>query len=869
MRAATAQEITDLGAFDNQKRRWLFIEDASGVMVEWTDRNGLDWLGDVERVQHVERGIMQMTFRLTRQRYDPSTDATVSVAPEMTTEIQAGRKVQLYVAVAAQSLDPIPASRRKLAFEGWIDRHGVASTDQWAEFTARDRGGRAKLTSITGQLNRYGNAAGTTQVETVVQDLLDNHGTNFDTAPSVYAPTSSGVGVYRYTQGRMDLWDAIQEVVALSADDFRWDWHPSTDAIVPYFRQIDRTDTTAVATLSADDYHEVPSFEEDAGLVHNAIEVIYNRDTALEPGDAGYEDTYTASDATSQTTYGFARTRTLDSADDPWITSSAEAKALGDKVLADESYPPAVARVEGPFNWRYQLFDILDLSSNSVLWSSTQQMTVMAIRDLIPQDPEAEWTTTLDLRHQPAGNVTRWHVREARRRNRDHVADVGITQAVKDGIPSELDSATEQPQIGFGAQGHPQITLSGHSGVVGLLATLAVDGTATTVAEDASTTTSAAITAGDGSVAVAAASGYAGYWCSITDGAGTAETMYCDAHSGSTFSIDNTFQNDYPSGSTVRRFVVRTTHSAGGIRANHGIFTADGTVPQPNVTAEVGEAVEVLAASIKSDGTVGNLVRARKQRADKDYEIPKLGVQGTESSGSVLIDWALSDKSLAATALEYKRRDGSDQSLDGAWQTSFDTSSGTFGTNQSCTRSVTFSDPYIAIVWRLRGRDENGDTVTLFRDTIEFADIQTLEKTITLGSGDLQPRHETTPWLRYIHAGEGLILETNDTSGTSWEYTARLPVVRGTVLTEIRFRVRGSGGTGQVASQVLTTGSLLANDTYTATTWTTRTATLNETVGTAPYSLRFYLIDSGGGPFGTAVGKVELDYSMPSYKQTY
>ncbi len=241
--------------------------------------------------------------------------------------------------------------------------------------------------------------------------------------------------------------------------------------------------------------------------------------------------------------------------------------------------------------------------------------------------------------------------------------------------------------------------VAGDEDAVGVLLALAVEASAAALAAGTTIATSAPISATDTSVAVDTASGFGTYWCIISDGV-KAEVVHCDSHSGSTFNNPFTsFQNDYPSGATITRIGRVSADLVGGVRARSGLLTADGaTAHIPSVTAAIGDLVEIRARAVSSLGELGPEQVISRRRGDTEFIAPKVQATAIRSGINVSVELEITDPTLAISANpKYKRRDADDQDFDASYQTSWDTSTGTAGTDKSLTRKVTLGGDYTAI----------------------------------------------------------------------------------------------------------------------------------------------------------------------------
>jgi hypothetical protein len=425
------------------------------------------------------------------------------------------------------------------------------------------------------------------------------------------------------------------------------------------------------------------------------------------------------------------------------------------------------------------------------------------------------------------------------------------------------------PVLGFDDDGIPLVFLAGDEDTVGVVCSIAVGSDPNAPVELGSSTLSGDEAAGQTVLSVNSVTGaVAGEYGYISNGS-TAEVFYISSVGASTITIGAGLANSYLTGDTVGYFDYTggtTNEYGGGVLAQSGTvkIEASATGPEQTLNVAIGEEVRIIARAVgvKGLGPASGVVRRR--RGDTEFIKPAVQVQATRSGSDVSVDFVITDPTLAITATpSYKRRDGDDQSLDVAWQTSWNTNTGTAGTDADLIRKVTLSDPYTAIVWRIQYTDENGDAQEI-GDELDLASVQELAKTAVISPADFSPATSSENYTYSTSAGiRGLRIR--NTAADNLELVANLTLPPGVTLNEIRAYCFESGS-GVATTYLYEDNSALA--TIAATGTGEDSASLSATV--AVDSLYYLLwIGQNAATNETGLDYVEIDYDSPSFAQTY
>lgn len=425
------------------------------------------------------------------------------------------------------------------------------------------------------------------------------------------------------------------------------------------------------------------------------------------------------------------------------------------------------------------------------------------------------------------------------------------------------------PVIGFDDDGIPVVFLAGDEDTVGVVCSIAVGSDPNAPVELGASTLSGDEAAGQTVLSVNSVTGaVAGEYGYISDGS-TAEVFRISSVGASTVTIASGLANSYVTGDTIGYFDYTggtTNEYGGGVLAQSGSvkIEASATGPEQTLNVDIGEEVRVIARAVGVKGLGPASGVGRRRRGDTEFVTPRVRVQATRSGSDVSVDFEITDPTLAITSTpSYKRRDGDDQDLDAAWQTSWDTNTGTAGSDADLIRKVTLSDPYTALAWRVQYTDENGDAQEI-GDELDLASVQELAKTAVVSPADFSPATSSENYTYSTTAGNRG-LRIRNTAADNLELIANLTLPPGVTLDEIRAYCYESG------SGVATT-YLYEDDTALATIAATGTgedsASLSATV--QPDSLYYLLwIGQNAAANETGLDYVEIDYDSPSFAQTY
>lgn len=409
MRSFTSQEEAAFLSTSRRMYHKVQIEDPSGAWVDYTTDGGssVDWVDRWKIRSTVEEPVAGLEVELFREIDGSSLAPYLSPGSEA---IKAGRGIRVYVA-ATNAGDPTPSDGEYwLLFDGFIDGWSAGERAETISLTCRDRLGLlADVWTIAG--NTYGSAAGV-DIRTVTQAIASER-----TSEILNWLADPGFVILEYTQRRQSMLDAIMANVDLIGWLMRYRWSDVSNGYRIEVFEPDRSSPAVLWTVTPDDYFELPLFAEDSDDIRNEGVGVWSGGTV------------TATDDVSIAEYGRVKTIVLDASQDAQITTEARMTTLISAVVADLSQPLAQAKAILPLVPWVQVNDFYSFTANAALFAQAQNMAVVSFEHEYGPDGGS---STLELRGQPSGGVTRWDA------IRDRLEDDQATPAAPD--PPALDA---------------------------------------------------------------------------------------------------------------------------------------------------------------------------------------------------------------------------------------------------------------------------------------------------------------------------------------------------------------------------------------------------------------------------------------------
>jgi hypothetical protein len=114
----------------------------------------------------------------------------------------------------------------------------------------------------------------------------------------------------------------------------------------------------------------------------------------------------------------------FNSAQDPQINTSTRAQNLIDAAVSDTAQPATTQTVVGPYDWRFEIGDLLRWPADTTHYTSDLDLAVTALQHRLTPD---ECSTTYFCRGRPTGGDRRWRRLDIRRQTADTVTTIAPT----------------------------------------------------------------------------------------------------------------------------------------------------------------------------------------------------------------------------------------------------------------------------------------------------------------------------------------------------------------------------------------------------------------------------------------------------------
>jgi hypothetical protein len=259
-------------------------------------------------------------------------------------------------------------------------------------------------------------ADGLIPIEAVLAGMLEDASVDngLTTLPRMANIDSPGYYLQPFAQEQMGCLDAMRRVAAQIGWDLRLRYVDSASDHASWGRwrlslyEPDRTTTTSLATLTADEYQLVRRGAQKLSEIRNVIEMTYSDWSDMQPDGANPKrKRLVVEDSASIAKYG-RRWMGLGAGTSNEVNSLTEAQALGAAILSDLAEPTADVEIEMPLRWWVELCDLYTLTGDGRLWSGDQKLAVVGFKHSVRA---GDSRTALQLRGKPSAGVRRWHDR--------------------------------------------------------------------------------------------------------------------------------------------------------------------------------------------------------------------------------------------------------------------------------------------------------------------------------------------------------------------------------------------------------------------------------------------------------------------------
>ncbi len=837
MRTVTTAEQSVLNSAHFATFARVLVEDADGTYRDLTNQDSLDWVQSGRIAQTIDQIVATGDFTFWRKQEGGNSlapldrnsslnrDAMAAYAPL----IDVGRGIRCELATVAIGSSPAGGDWKR-AFDGAIDRYQVEN--DFVNVIARDAIGAEIADRWIETEIDYGSGPGRA-IEDVMQDIL----TQWTSSLTLYTPTSPSFLVTTYTQQRSSVMDALQQLAALVGWVVQPRWDDGTSAFRLTLYEPERTPVITEWTWGANRYEAVPDFSFDRLHIRDALSLWYT-DTG------GVRRQVTASDATSIAKYGRQFMEIEEASDSP-IDTAAEAQAMIDSALLDLKDPIAGQEIKTFCFWPVHLSDYFQFNGNAVHYSANQAFGITGFRH---EFSAGHIDTFIRTRGKPAGFIKPWIAR-------GNV--VAPSSSVTTFRQASAPTATQIGDLWIDSDDGDRL--------------YRWSGTAWVDVQDADIATAQA----DATQAIADAA----------TAQGTADGKVVTFIQASAPTADGTgdlwFDSD--DGNKLYRWSgaawveVQDDDIAQAISdALNAQTTADGKITTfYQASAPTAEGVGDLwhdtddGKSYRWDGVDWN-----DSFGDVSERRPTAFVKEVRSSGTSVITIDIIDPDLRVTAIEYKKRDGSEggDTLDATWQTAWTSTTGTIGASTTLQRVINV--PVAAglegeVQWRMQFTDLDGNTQTV-GDSFKVVNLEATTGSIMVPFPDLISQTETTDYLivstgGYVRPG----------SVTAIVFNGAFVFPPGVTATDVEL-VAYRNAVGDKANATLykvaptaTSGTAIVTVTHDTTGWQAKAGTLSELIDADNVYYCYVILESTVAATDSRFRGIKIDYSRPSYAFVY
>ena len=388
MRTISGTELSLIGSPKYEVHLRVEMEESSGGSFQnLSNRSGVDWIEGVSWDWDLDRPVPEMLIDVRR---DHGTD---SLQPLDNNDIDAGREFRVYTAATTPGGSPPSSANFDLMFEGVVD------DIDWKSSPIKVTG-RSKIMSVLADQwlesssGIYGSTGGTA-IETVIQDILNDHTTP---TPTLQYSSSPGFLITPpYQPDKQPVLRAVQTLAQMIGWDVREIYSSSAGAFQLTLYEPDRNPSSVMHTFGPDDYFAVNQMAISREDVRNVVSVIY--------GPTSSRKQEIVQSTASIDRYG-RRWMEIEEASNSAIALSSEANTLAQAALDDLEEPSATHEIELPYWWPAELQDYYGFSANNIHYDSTQEFGVYGISHELKG---SRHRTKIRARGKPAGQYVGWY----------------------------------------------------------------------------------------------------------------------------------------------------------------------------------------------------------------------------------------------------------------------------------------------------------------------------------------------------------------------------------------------------------------------------------------------------------------------------
>lgn len=307
MRTLTAGETTVLSSLEYSVYVRVSVYNADSSWIDLSDLDDTNWQISAD-ITHNLDSPTTATVNLMRTFYDYSLSPLHEdskhnqVSTGYSPLLKLGAYLKIETATIAVDTDPV-AGDWKEVFRGIIDQVDFGGN---ITVSCRDLSGKLQDTFLEVATD-YGDDAGTTDSEAVIQDVLDDAGTGV----TLWTPYASNFAIKLYKQECDSVYNIIQNIAQQRGWVCRYCYDEDTSAWRLKYYEPDRTRSDYDLEVNPNAYFKVSGISQSIANIRNIVSVVY-KDTSGLMHDYSYPDYGTATAGAASTLTDSSKVWTVD-----------------------------------------------------------------------------------------------------------------------------------------------------------------------------------------------------------------------------------------------------------------------------------------------------------------------------------------------------------------------------------------------------------------------------------------------------------------------------------------------------------------------------------------------------------------------------
>ncbi|TQF13754.1 fibronectin type III domain-containing protein [Myxococcus llanfairpwllgwyngyllgogerychwyrndrobwllllantysiliogogogochensis] len=389
---------------------WLRVRLLVGTVdVDLSSVRGHDWLLDASWTATLDAPVG--TASVTLRRF-VGPDEALTLSPQVVSSPVNGSGI-LY--------DPLLREGRTMRIDCMVVPLGLGKVGTWREcfygriedvdvggetitLTGRDMAGILQDINLKEERNHGNNTVGVA-VQTVMNEIL---GGENQWAFGPYCPVDPMWQLGRFTQAKMPLMDALQDLAAQLGWDLRLRWREG-HGFAFTLSQPERATTTALWFFGPESYEDLDSLVRRLTDIRNAVRIVYADANDRDAGGNAKRKVITEVNSASIGVYG-ERWAEIVEASTSNINTEPEARRLARAFIDDLSESALEISVTVPLWWHLELGDLVKILPDGINFDEPQELAVQSVEHTASAKGAA---TKLTLRGRPSTSRIAWLKREA------------------------------------------------------------------------------------------------------------------------------------------------------------------------------------------------------------------------------------------------------------------------------------------------------------------------------------------------------------------------------------------------------------------------------------------------------------------------